>query len=236
MRGDRGGREFDDVCHFCHKRGHWKKDCAVRQARGRHVGTQGRPVACACQISGKAKADHPKGPVPGRMSDQEGGELPDAIAADPALRPYLPFMSKGHVSLVGHNDQVPVIVLRDTGAFDSFILSSVLPFSEETDTGSVLPVLGTEMSNFFVPVHRLVLHTALFDGEVEMGLRQALPFEGIAVVLGNDVCGDRVFALQSAQPIVVSVPIGSEDPDENERQFPEVFTACAVTHAMNRGQ
>ena len=67
-----------------------------------------------------------------------------------------------------------------------------------------------------------------------MGLRPALPFEGIAVVLGNDVCRDRVFAEQSAQPIVVSVPIGSEGPDENERQFPEVFTACAVTRAMNR--
>ena len=74
----------------------------------------------------------------------------------------------------------------------------MLPFSEETDAGSVLPVLGMEMSTFFVPVHRLVLHTALFTGEVEMGLRPALPFEGIAVVLGNDVCGDRVFAEQSA--------------------------------------
>ena len=121
LRGDRGGREFD-VCHFCHKRGHWKKDCVVRQARGRHVGTQGRPVACAHRISGKAKADHPKSPVPGRISDQEGGESPEAIAADPALRPYLPFMSKGHVSLVGRNEQVPVMVLRDTGAFDLFIL------------------------------------------------------------------------------------------------------------------
>ena len=76
-------------------------------------------------------------------------------------------MSKGHVSLVGRNGQVPVIVLRDTGAFDTFILS-VLPFSEETDKGSVLPVLGMEMSNFFVLGHRLVLHTALFDGEVKM--------------------------------------------------------------------
>ena len=45
----------------------------------------------------------------------------------------------------------------------------MLPFSEETDTGSVLPVLGMEMSTFFVPVHRLVLQTALFTREVRNG-------------------------------------------------------------------
>ena len=55
--------------------------------------------------------------------------------------------------LVGSDGKVPVTILRDMGAFDSFMLASTLPFSEETETGSFLPVLGTGMSVFHVPVH-----------------------------------------------------------------------------------
>lgn len=41
---------------------------------------------------------------------------------------------------------MPVVILRDTGAFDSFVLQATLPFSEETDTGAFIPVLGMGMS------------------------------------------------------------------------------------------
>ena len=48
------------------------------------------------------------------------------------------------------------------------------------------------------------------------------------------MCVGTGYLLLSAQPIVVSMPIGSEGPDENEKQFPKVFTAYAVTRAMDR--
>ncbi|CAB1336765.1 unnamed protein product, partial [Coregonus sp. 'balchen'] len=58
---------------------------------------------------------------------------------------YDPFIFKGFVSLTGDSgEQKPVLILRDTGAAQFVILSSVLPWSEESYCGSrgkVVPVL-----------------------------------------------------------------------------------------------
>ena len=225
QRGDRSVRESEDVCHFCHKRGHWKRDCAARKSRHSRYGEQVKPAALAAPVSSIV------------VADQLGDELPSVVLSKPDLSSYLPFISEGHVSLTGSEEKVSVVILRDTGAFDSFVLGSTLPFSEATDTGSFIPVLGMGMSIFPVPVHKLRLHCELFDGEVKMGVRPELPVEGITVILGNDVAGDRVWADQPARPVIVPVPRGSNGPDENEKQFPDVFTACAVTRAVaSRGE
>lgn len=43
---------------------------------------------------------------------------------------YKPFILQGSVSLMGENvDQVPIKILRDTGANQSLMLHSILPFS-----------------------------------------------------------------------------------------------------------
>ena len=54
----------------------------------------------------------------------------------------LPFITDGFVSLVGGKVQVPVRVLRDTGASETFVLQSVLPFSAGSDTGTCMLVRG----------------------------------------------------------------------------------------------
>ena len=59
-------------------------------------------------------------------------------------------------------------IVHDTGAFDfsllfEFILASALPFSEESDS---VPVLRTGQSVFHEWVHKLVLHSEMFYGEV----------------------------------------------------------------------
>lgn len=41
--------------------------------------------------------------------------------------------------------RVPVKMLRDTGAAQSFVLDNVLPFSERTALGSSVLVQGVEM-------------------------------------------------------------------------------------------
>lgn len=50
------------------------------------------------------------------------------------LESYRPFITEGFVSMVGSEVKVPVTILRDTAAFDSFILAGVLPLSDESDT------------------------------------------------------------------------------------------------------
>ena len=42
--------------------------------------------------------------------------------------------------LTGSDNKVPVKILRDKGAKDSFILASVLPFSQDSDTGNCVLV------------------------------------------------------------------------------------------------
>lgn len=49
-------------------------------------------------------------------------------------------MKQGLVSKVGSEAGVPVTILRGTGPFDSFILTGVLPLSEESATGICVPV------------------------------------------------------------------------------------------------
>ena len=57
--------------------------------------------------------------------------------------------------------------------------------------------------------------------------------EGVSVILGNDLAGGRVWeGVPPPPPIVTSGPMVSSGPDSSEKEFPEVFTACVVTHSM----
>ena len=53
------------------------------------------------------------------------------------------------------------------------------------------------------------------------------------MILGNGLVGARVWA-DVPSVVVASVPLVKSRPDDSEREFPEVFTACAVTRAMRR--
>jgi len=70
-------------------------------------------------------------------------------------------------------------ILRDTGAKDSFILASVLPFSQDTDTGDCVLVQGMGLTTLRVPQHKANLSSGLVDGDVHIGVQSALPIEGI---------------------------------------------------------
>lgn len=121
----------------------------------------------------------------------------------------MPFISKGFVSLMGSQDKVQVVMLRDMAAFDLFILGSTFPFSEETDTVSFVPIRGMGMSVFPLSLHELVLDSDLFSGVVKMGMCPALPVDGIQVIVGNDVAGSCVWPDQPARPLLAPVPFGT---------------------------
>lgn len=78
------------------------------------------------------------------------------------LESYLPFIMEDIVSSVGQDDKVRIGILCDTGAFDSFILSSILPFSSNTFTDSVRPVVGMGLKVMDVPLHKIILNCDLF--------------------------------------------------------------------------
>lgn len=64
-----------------------------------------------------------------QSSSLSDGELKSEMCS-PEMQVYLPFITEGLVSVVESNNKAKVKILRD--AFDSFILASALPFSDES--------------------------------------------------------------------------------------------------------
>ncbi len=137
----------------------------------------------------------------------------------------------GSVSLLGEQENLkPIIILRDTGSVQSFILESTLEFSEQSYCGSSVLIRGIELG--CVKVHSVYLQSDLFTGVVKLGVRSQLPVEGVGLILGNDIASVKVFL----QPIVVDKPdvSGLYEPVDVGQQFPSVFPACTVTRAQSR--
>lgn len=109
-------RDCDRVCYHCQRRGHIKAECHLLKAKSRpfHANAKGAGLA-----------------APVRKAVQQEVKSVGAEACDS----YLPFICEGQVSLVGSDKKVRVKILRDTGAFDSFIRADVLPLSSESEMG-----------------------------------------------------------------------------------------------------
>jgi len=135
---------------------------------------------------------------------------------------FLPFVSEGFVSLP-QGERVLVKILRDTGASVSFILGSVLPFSSETFTGDSVLIRGIGTTKMSVPLHKVALYSQLIQGEVELGVRSALPVQGISVILGNNLAGGRVWSDVSLPLIVSSKPNVTVNSDEGVQSLSDVF-------------
>ncbi|XP_034567353.1 uncharacterized protein LOC117832370 [Notolabrus celidotus] len=223
-RDNRGQSQLDSstVCHFCKGRGHWKAECPKANAKRGSGSGPGNSAVCAVAVEPVSVFPH---------QQVEFGE--SCRLEEPG---FSAFVSDGRVSLPGGSGSVPVKILRDTAAHDSYILSSVLPFSNGSDTGDVILMRGMGLGVVPVPLHTVVINCGLVQGEVAMGVRPALPIEGVDVILGNGLAGSRVWAEVPPPPIVSSTPTMSGNPDVNSLCFPEVFTACAVTRAMSHAQ
>ena len=101
---------------------------------------------------------------------------------------FSPFVTDGFVTLLGnHTERIPIRILRDTGASQSFILENVLPFGVDSYTGSRAIVQGLEMGAVSVPLHHVTLFSGLVTGNVTVGIRPSLPVKGISMLLGNEL-------------------------------------------------
>uniref|UniRef100_A0A674B5F8 SCAN box domain-containing protein n=1 Tax=Salmo trutta TaxID=8032 RepID=A0A674B5F8_SALTR len=176
-----GKTDFGQECHYCLGSGHWKNECPVLRSRDKFsTGTfvKSKPTALAAPVPHQFTPD---------ILSQAQGQVKVHIDPD-----YLPFITEGFVSLLGSKNLVPVKILRDTGASESFVLESLLPFSAETDSGNSVLIRGIGLNTLSVPLHRLMLDCGLVKGEVVVGVRPSLPIEGIDVILGNNLAGERV--------------------------------------------
>ena len=142
---------------------------------------------------------------------------------------YKPFISEGVVSLVGdENSSQKVKILRDTGATQSLLLDSVLPLTENSFTGANVLISGVEMGILEVPLHEVNIKSSLINGNIVIGMRPSLPVEGISLILGNDLAGEKVMV----DPRVVEKPRDDENTERLAEKFPGIFPASVVTRSM----
>lgn len=209
-----------NTCRYCLVEGHWKKDCP--RLRFKKSG-QAKPAVMAAPIT-----------VSVAVSDHQA-ELFQSVQCDSlkSQGDFSAFISDGLVSLLEGKQQVPIKILRDTGALDSFILESVLPFSRQSDTGKCVLIRGMGLVPFSSSLHKVTLTCGLVEGDVVVGVRPKLPVEGVHMILGNDLAGSKVWA--DGKPNIFKrelAPVG-ETPDCSSVP-PEVFPSCAITRAASR--
>jgi len=158
------------------------------------------------------------------------GSSPERV--DPENDDFQPFIADAVVSLGGSEERVPIKLLRDTGAKHSFILESALPFSPATETRDFILMRGMKMGLVPVLRHKMVLDCDLVQGVVVVGVRPALPIDGVEMILGNDLAGGMVWATVPPSPVVTLEPMVIAGQDECGRRYPGVFPVCAVTRAQ----
>ena len=158
--------------------------------------------------------------------------IEDKISPDTELdymENYKPFISEGVVSLVGdENSSQKVKILRDTGATQSLMLDSVLPLTENSFTGANVLISGVEMGILEVPLHEVNIKSSLINGNIVIGMRPSLPVEGISLILGNDLAGEKVMV----DPRVVEKPRDDGKTERLAEKFPGIFPASVVTRSM----
>ena len=80
-----------------------------------------------------------------------------------------------------------------------------------------------------LPLHTVYLSSDLVSGPVIVGLGSLLPFEGVQLLLGNDLAGDKVVV----NPIVTDVPCVEQLPDPVENEIRNRYPACAEACAKS---
>lgn len=153
---------------------------------------------------------------------------------------YEAFMSEGTISIPEAPSTLKNIsILRDTGATVSIISDKILNLDSNTYTGKNVLLKGIGKGRVSTPLHKLHLTSKYFSSPSIIGVVSEWKFNNIDLILGNDLCGDKVHVdpildmnvtLSSGDHIVNSNPnTGSnlDDPD-----ICGCFTSCAVTRAQ----
>ncbi|PWI46234.1 hypothetical protein CEE45_17880, partial [Candidatus Heimdallarchaeota archaeon B3_Heim] len=147
------------------------------------------------------------------------------------MKRYDPFISTGKVSLnKDDSNKCQIRILRDTGATQSILLESALPNAVSSTTGTKVLITGVEMGSIEIPLHKVYLESDLIKGDVIVGLKASLPIEGISLLLGNDLAGDKV----TVEPQVNDKPCNDKHTEDLQKEYPGIFPACVVTRAMSR--
>ena len=202
-------------CFYCHEQGHLISACPTLKRKAQIRQTKTPSPINLIQIQ-------PPSAKSTKVVESKQQQI-DSV--------FRPFVSDGSCSLVGDKQRVPITILRDTGAMQSLIRGSILPFSAQSYCGSDVLAWGVKMSVIRAPLHFAQLHSQFVSGEFQIAVRPKLPIAGVDFILGNDIAGGKVFP----SPEVIENPtvyMCVSDPT-GPVSFP-LFPVCAITRGQAR--
>ena len=211
------------VCKFCRKEAHIMSDCFKLKQR-RQGQNDSKPtgfISKSCNLSNN-------------VNDVHGTILGEKSSSDSVMQSFELFIHNGFVSLSSDlTNSNPVQILRNTGASQSLLLANTLPFSDVSFTGTNVLIKGVDSTEFTsIPLHNAYLSSDLVSGHVVVGILPSLPFDGVHLLLGNDLAGSKV----EVNPLVTDKPSVDPNTDSIEREIPGLFPSCAVTRSMTQSK
>ena len=206
-------RSFASVCHHCKKPGHVMSDRWLLQKR--------REKEATLFVSSKSNWRSNFN----RTETSIGFDKSEIIREE-----YKPFVSEGFVYLESSYSEVPIKILRDSGATQSLLLEGVFPLGVSTSTGESVIAQGIGGGSVNVHLHKVNLVSDLVIGSVFVGTRPTLPIKGVSLLLEKDLVGGKVVA----DPKVTSKPITLVSTEKLEEVIPGIFPSCAVTRVMSK--
>ena len=160
-KGVTNPKDYVPVCGYCKKRGHLIPDCFLLKRKNKSNSTASSRTESGLGLCVST--------------------LPLTSRKDESIcQAFAPFIMDGFVTLLEEpNARIPIKVLRDTAASQSFILENVLPFSEKSHVGASVLVQGFDMGFVNVPLHEISLSSDLVTGTVKVGVRPSLPIANV---------------------------------------------------------
>ena len=67
----------------------------------------------------------------------------------------------------------------------------------------------------------------LVNGPVAVGIRKSLPFNGVYLLLGHELAGDKVVV----NPFVTCTFCMDQSPDPIEQELPDLYPSCAIARS-----
>ena len=108
-----------------------------------------------------------------------------------------------------------------------------MPFSDVSFTGTNVLIKGVDSTEFtLIPLHNAYLSSDLVSGHVVVGILPSLPFDGVHLLVGNDLAGSKV----EVNPLVTDKPSVNPNTDSIEQEIPGLFPSCAVTRSMTQSK
>ena len=200
------------TCYHCKKKGHVMSDCwFLKKADSKRatVNLVGRKASV--EVKGLQESS-------GQKETGRGN-----------TRCFESFISRGSIkNKKKDGGEKSVVILRDTGASQTLMSSSVLQVREKASEGDSVLIKGVGGDYKPVPLQKVYLKSDLVTGPVEVGIVSEIPVEGVDMVLGNDLAGDRV----KADPHMCKGPsIEKEDSDKKSQDDQGTDQACVVTRS-----